>query len=148
MADRQKSISLPRQVGGIVGLAAGALLLYGAVLGLIGTLLDASRADGMFWLLTALTIAVGGGICWGGATLCVRWKVPLGIVLVLLGLNTIRTILGLRARALTLDGGQAAWHTQTAFGYTLVALLLGLVGLGLLVLGLRRWSSAATPPPA
>jgi hypothetical protein len=145
MVDEVKSVGVARKVGSVVLLLVGAIVLYGLVLGIVASLVEAGRPDATFWVLTLVTAGVGIGIVSGGVVLWNRWRLPSAVILLLLSLFTVPKILGLRSGAVQAAGGHAEWLTRTAVAFSAVAALLALTGIALLLIERRRRRQAGSP---
>jgi hypothetical protein len=143
MIHEEKSVSVVRKVGSVALLLGGAIVLYAILLGNVASLLQPGWPDGTFWVLSLVTTGGGIGIASVGVVLWNRWRLPSGVILLLLCLFTIPKVVGLRSGALQAVGAEAQWLTRTAGAFSVIAALLALMGIALLLLERRRCHQAA-----
>jgi len=133
VANELKPVSILNKIGSVLYLLIGAVWLWVFVLAVTALILASGRLDETFWVLTLVFVVPGIGATWRGAAIWVRWKLPLGIILTLLGLLTITRSVGMLAPIPPNANSTMEWDHAVGIAWVVVAVLLLFGGVALIL---------------
>ncbi|MGH9382902.1 MAG: hypothetical protein ACRD2N_01210 [Vicinamibacterales bacterium] len=125
-------VSIARQIGSVLLLFIGVLIVYTVNLSVVGSVF-AGRPDAFFWGMSAFMATFGIVVVWCGIRLLNHWRLPLGLILLILSAYTVLSTIGFRSAATTApSAGQANYYIYSAAAFGSIAAWLLILGLGLL----------------
>ncbi|MBZ5506621.1 MAG: hypothetical protein LAO78_14275 [Acidobacteriia bacterium] len=148
-----------RKVVSVILLFLGIVLIYETLLLAIAMVLASpgyfqigsyvyDASEGWNWGSILLFSVIGIGLLLSGAKLWGRWRLPAGILLVIMSLWTITQALHYRVLSQQPGGSEfnRTWAARTAAAYAVVIAVTLLAGIALVVAGRRRHPSPASLP--